>query len=209
MPTIATPRTIDPLQSFIAGAFTGDERPIPLVSTRFDIEIDGGLATVVTKRTFRNAEAESIEATITFPIPVHAVLLALEARMEGRVVKACARRRTFARETYEDAIERGKTAVLHEEVLRGVHMLSVAPLGPGKEIEVVSTWVSALSFVGDRGQMRIPLTVGDIYGRSGIPDSDDLLLGGPVQIADLFVRCGNGLVDLLGSPLDDGHARVP
>ncbi len=209
MPTIATPRTIDPLGAFIAGAFTVEaRRPIPLVSTRFDVEIDGGLATVVTKRVFRNDEAESIEATITFPVPVHAVLFGLEARIDGRVVKARAQRRTLARETYEDAIERGKAAVLHEEVLRGVHMLSVAHLGPGAQIEVSSTWVSALSFVGDRGQIRIPLTVGDIYGRSGLPDSDDLLLGGPVQTADVFVRCSNGVVDLLGARLDGGHARI-
>jgi hypothetical protein len=209
MPRIATPRTIDPLGAFIAGAFTVEaHRPIPLVSTRFDVEIDGGLATVATKRVFRNDEGESIEATITFPVPVHAVLFGLEARIDGRVVKARAQRRTLAREAYEDAIERGKAAVLHEEVLRGVHMLSVAHLGPGAQIEVSSTWVSALSFVGDRGQIRIPLTVGDIYGRSGLPDSDDLLLGGPVQTADVFIRCNNGVVNLLGAHLDDGHAHV-
>jgi len=193
----------------MAGAFAADaRRPIPLVSTRFYVEIDGGLAAVVTKRVFRNDEAESIEATITFPVPVHAVLFGLEARIDGRIVKARARRRTFAREAYEGAIERGKAAVLHEEVLRGVHMLSIAHLGPGREIEVTSAWVSALIFVGGRGQIRIPLTVGDIYGRSGLPDSDDLLLGGPVQTADLFVRCKNGVVDLLGDHLNDGHARI-
>ena len=52
------------------------------------------------------------------------------------------------------------------------------------------------------------MTVGDIYGRSGLPDSDDLLLGGPVQTADVFVRCSYGVVDLLGAHLDGGHARV-
>jgi len=209
MPTIAMPSTIDPLRAFIAGAFMAESRrPIPLVSTKFDVDIDGGLVTVVTKRVFRNDEAESIEATITFPIPIHAVLFGLEARIDGRIVKARAQRRTLAREAYEDAIERGKAAVLHEEVLRGVHMLSVAHLRPEGEIEVSSTWVSALSFVGDRGQIRIPLTVGDIYGRSGLPDSDDFLLGGPVQIADLFVSCRNGVVNLLGAHLDNDRARV-
>jgi Vault protein inter-alpha-trypsin domain len=205
---IAMPMTIDPLKSFIAGASTTTGRPIPLVSTRFDVDIDGGLATVVTKRVFRNDETESIEATITFPVPVHAVLFSLEARVDGRVLKARAQKRAQARETYEDAIERGKTAVLHEEVLRGVHMLSVAHLGPGKEIEVTSTWVSALSFVGDRGQIRIPLTVGDIYGRSQLPDSDDLLTGGPVQTGDLFVRCANGVVEVSAARLDDAHTRI-
>jgi hypothetical protein len=205
---LAIPTMIDPLKAFIAGASSTAGRPIPLVSTRFDIDIDGGLATVVTKRVFRNHETESIEATITFPVPVHAVLFDLEARTDGRVVKARAQKRAKAREAYEDAVERGKTAVLHEEVLHGVHMLSVAHLGPGKEIEVTSTWVCALSFAGGGGRLRIPLTVGDIYGRSGLPDSDDLLTGGPVQTADLFVRCTDGSIEVRGARLDEGHARV-
>ncbi len=207
MPAIATP-TIDPLKAFIAGASAGRGRPIPLDSTRFDVDINGGLVTVVTKRVFRNDEADSIEAMITFPVPVHAVLFNLEARIDGRSLKARAQRRKQARDTYEDAIERGKSAVLHEEVLRGIHMLSVGHIGPGKEIEVTAAWAAALNFVGDQGQLRIPLTVGDIYGRSGLPDSDDLVTGGPVQTADLFVRCRNGAVTVRGVPLKEGHARV-
>jgi hypothetical protein len=194
----------------MAGAFVaGSERPVPLVGTRFDVRIEGGLATVVTRRIFRNAEADSIEATITFPIPVHAVLYGLEARIGERTVKAKAQRKTTARETYEDAIERGKAAVLHEEVLRGVHMLSVAHIAPGTEIEVVASWAITLTQVAGRSWLRIPLTVGDIYGQSGLPDSDNLIHGGPVQDADLNVACADGMVKLKGSTLRDGHTRVP
>src|SRR6187401_2502524 len=98
--SMTAPQTrIDPLGAFMAGAYAAHtHRPISLVSTRFDIEIDGGLATVVTKRVFRNDEDESIEATITFPIPVHAVLYDLEARIGGRTLKAKAQRRSTARE---------------------------------------------------------------------------------------------------------------
>jgi hypothetical protein len=209
MPAMPMPATIDPLSAFIAGASDGRGRPIPLASTRFDVEIEGGLATVVTKRVFRNDETGSIEATITFPVPVHAVLFDLEARIDGRVVKARAQRRSQAREVYEEAIECGKAAVLHEEVLRGVHMLSVAHLGPGKEIEVTTAWAAALSFAGDQWQLRIPLTVGDIYGRSGLPDSDDLLTGAPVQSADLSVHCANGVAAVRGAKLEEGRTRVP
>ena len=94
---IAMPTMIDPLKSFVAGASSSGGRPIPLVSTRFDVDIDGGFATVVTKRVFRNDETQSIEATITFPVPVHAVLYDLEARIEGRTVKARAQRSPLAR----------------------------------------------------------------------------------------------------------------
>lgn len=203
------PSTIDPLHAFTAGAFTaGDRRPVPLVSTRFDITIEAGLATVVTSRVFHNAEDQSIEATITFPVPVQAVMFGLEARIDGRLLKAQARRREAARETYEAAVEQGKAAVLHEEVLRGVHMLSVTHIAPGAAIEVTATWAITLAFVADQARLRVPLTVGDIYGRSGLPDSDDLLTGGPVQMGDLSVRCATGQVVLAGATLVEGHARI-
>ena len=67
-------------------------------------------------RTFRNNEEESIEATLTFPLPV---LYGLEACIAGRTLKAVARAKTTARQTYEDAIETGKSTVLHEELLKG------------------------------------------------------------------------------------------
>ena len=168
MTTLATPNSIiDPLSAFEAGAFTADSKlPVPLILTRFDISVDGSFVTVETKRVFRNVETRAIEATITFPVPVHAVLFELEARIDKRLLKAKAQKRTQARETYENAIDEGKSAILHEEVLRGIHMLSVANIGPGSEIEVCTTWAAVLTFSDKFGSLRIPLTVGDIYGRS-------------------------------------------
>jgi hypothetical protein len=209
VPTTAPQTTIDPLHSFMAGAVVAaTRRPIPLVATSFDVQIDGGLAVVATRRVFRNREEESIEATITFPVPVHAALFALQARIDGRLLEARAQRRSEAREIYESAIERGKAAVLHEEVLRGVHMLSVAHIAPGAEIEVTATWAMPLTNMGGRGHLRIPLTVGEIYGRSVLPESDDLSHGGPVQAADLSVQCSDGVVALVGGTLAEGRAQV-
>jgi hypothetical protein len=208
--TAPLPTTVDPLHALIAGGFvSGTRHPIPLVATRFDVDLHHGLAIVAATRIFRNAEKSSIEATITFPMPVHAVLFNLEARIDGRLLKARAQRKSEARGTYEGAIERGKTAVLHEEVLRGVHMLSVGHVPAGAEIEVSATWTMTVTNLNGRTQLRIPLTVGDIYGRSGLPDSDDFACGGPVQTAELRVQCRDGEVSLLGGRLIDGRAQVP
>jgi hypothetical protein len=208
--SLTAPQTrIDPLHAFIAGGFVaGTPRPVPLVATRFDVLIDGGLAVVTTSRTFRNAESQSIEATITFPVPVHATLFALKARIDDRVLDARAKRKDAAREDYEGALERGKTAVLHEEVLRGVHMLTVGHVAPGAEIEVRSRFAVALTNLNGCGTLRIPLTVGDIYGRSGPPDSDDLAHGGTLPLADLAVECRGGSAVLIGGALEDGRAKI-
>src|SRR5215470_17470485 len=209
MSLIAPQTRIDPLHAFIAGCFVaGTPRPVPLVATRFDVLIDGGLAVVTTSRTFRNAESQSIEVTITFPVPVHATLFALQARIGDRMLDARAKRKDAARADYEGALERGKTAVLHEEVLRGVHMLSVGHVGPGVEIEVRSSFAVTLTNRNDRAALRIPLTVGDIYGRSGLSDSDDLVHGGTLPLADLTVECRGGTAALIGGALEGGRAKI-
>ena len=125
MPAIVSSKTVtNPLGAFLTGAFvSGTERPVPLASTRFDVDIDAGLATVVTRRLFRNAEPEGIEAAITFPIPVHATLFSLEARVGDRVLKARAHRREQARDGYEEAIEDGKT----KSFVSAVRALTDAP----------------------------------------------------------------------------------
>jgi hypothetical protein len=206
----ATRSLSDPLAAFMAGAFAADsKRPVPLVATNFTVTIEAGLAVVETTRRFHNAEDRSIEATITFPVPVHAVLFSLKARIGERLLTAHAESRAGARRTYETAVERGRSAVLHEEVLRGVHMLSVAHVPPGADIEVVAQWAITVSFVGEGATLRIPLTVGDIYGRSPLPDSDALAHGGPMQGANLAVRCADGDVELIGGRLEKGRAFVP
>lgn len=209
--TILTPNDglTDPLHAFMAGAFiAGSRQPVPLVGTQFDVVIAAGVAVVTMTRRLRNIEAHNIEATLTFPIPVHAVLFDLQARIDGRLVRARAERRDRARRTYEDAIDRGKAAVLHEELLRGVHMVS-AHIAPGAEIEVRAAWCMTLTLVGGRALLRIPLTVGDIYGRPNLPDCDDLAHGGDLQTGDIAVTCRDGAVTLGGRVLGEDRLTIP
>jgi hypothetical protein len=200
----------DPLSIFVKNHMQGrNARPIPLVSTEFDVAIEAGLAVVTVKRVFENKEEVSIEAIMTFPVPVHAVLFDLRANIAGRTLIARAQRKDAARATYEGAVESGKSAVLHEEVLRGVHMLSVAHVPPAQQIEVTMTWAMPLTVVDGEGHLRIPLTVGEIYGRSPLADTDDLISGGQPQIGELAVRSSDSVVSLVGGFLENGRARVP
>ena len=120
MPLSATAPTDDPLYGIRDGARTATGHPVPLVRTAIDVRIRGGLALVRMERVFRNAERESIEVTATMPVPVHAQLVAMSARIGGRMLRATAMARTEARAAYEQRLEAGRTAVLHEELIRGV-----------------------------------------------------------------------------------------
>lgn len=199
----------DPVsQAVSSSARTQGRFPVPLVATSYDITICGGLADVVAKRRFHNGETLSIEAAVTFPLPVHAVLYALEAKIGDRTVKAIAKSRTLARAAYEDAIDRGKTTVLHEELLKGVHLLSVGHVPPGTDIEVTARFAIALSLIGGKALLRIPTTVGDIYGASGLADCDELQHGGTLLAGEVRIACDSGAPELLGGKLVNGAARV-
>jgi hypothetical protein len=222
-PAISSPRQMEtdmpsmasidnPLAKFRNGATAsvdGREWPIPLTATRIDVTIRGGLAVVATERSFRNSEPRPIEATLTFPVPVDATLCALSARIDGRVLNAVAQPRSGARKTYEDAIDQGRAAVLHEELIKGVHMLSVGQIQPGAEIAVTTTWTAPLSFVGDTPRLRIPTTIGEIFGQSPLAASDDLVAGDVKHVASVGIACADGVATLLGAgSTTDGRYSV-
>jgi hypothetical protein len=199
----------DPLGQYRhLAVLSGTRQPVPLSATRFSVRILGSLALVTAERQFRNTERRSIEATLTFPVPVHAALVSLSAQIGERRLLAQTRSKAQARESYEAAIDRGKTAVLHEEVLRGIHMISVGHVPPGQTVTVQGLWVMPLVARSDGLVLSIPTTVGDIYGRSPLPDSDDLIHAAVLHEAELAVSCNQGHAALAQGRLLQGKARV-
>ena len=175
----------------------GAGRFVPLQSTKISIEIISGLATIKTQRLFRNNEDVSVEAIMTMPVGFDAVVTGLNVTIDGRRLTAIAKTQSTARDDYEEAIDHGKMAVLHEETLKGVHTLSVAQLAPGKEVMVEIETVTALSCISGDPFLRLPTTVGHIYGISPLMPADDLIVGSQVEYtAMLSVVCDRGEITL-------------
>lgn len=199
----------DPLHAYAMPARTSDGRAVPVLGTRIRVDVAHGLAVVRTTRSLRNPNTDrSIEVILTVPAPVRATVMALEAKIGDRVLAGVAQDRERARGSYEQGLDEGRTAVLHEEPLRGIHVLSIAHVPPGGDIEVSSTWTLPLGQEGSIAGFRIPVTVGDIYGRSPLTDSDDLLAGGPAQYAELEVAAVDGSIEVLGQTLAEGRTQV-
>ncbi len=184
--------------------------PLPLVDERIRVLARGGVALVSREQRFRNAEARSIEAILTFPVPVQATLHRLTARIGDRLLTAKARPHQAAREVYEAAIDEGRTAVLHEELVRGIHMLSIAHIPPGAEITVTHVWIAALTpRPGGAGLLRIPVGVGDVYGESPFTDADDLAVSPAIRReAQLEIDAGEAKAFLGDRPWNGESLRV-
>jgi len=198
-----------PLARYADGAVQQHNgRPVPLRHTNIDVHIQGGLAIVRTERAFRNDEVISIEAVVTFPVPVHAVLAGLSVRIAGRTRNAQAQLREAAREAYETALDRGKTAVLHEEAMPGIHILTIGHLPAGEEVVVNSIWAQQLSARGPDATLRIPTTIGDVYGRPPLPDSDAPIHANIRHMARLSISSDKGVLSIAGVQLQEGTADI-
>jgi hypothetical protein len=185
----------------------GQPVPMPLQRTLIDVAINSGLATVRTRRQFLNAEEAPIEAVMTFPVGFDSVLCGLTATIDGRRLVAVAQEQVAARETYEAGLDEGRLSILHEELLRGIHMLSVGAIPPGAEVEVELEQVVPLSNAGGVPFLRLPMTTGQIYGASPFLPSDDLVTSGAVRHeAVLTVSVDQGEAMLDGKPMLPGEA---
>ncbi|MBA4173794.1 MAG: hypothetical protein C0511_14370 [Hyphomicrobium sp.] len=138
---------------------------------------------------------------LTFPLPIHAVLYELEARIDGRVLRAVTEAKGEARDTYEDAVEAGHTTILHEEVLRGIHQISLGQLHPGADIAVTARFAIALSAIDGIISLRVPTTVGDIYGRSNLFERDELVHSDAPQAATINATIDTGTLRVNGRPM--------
>ncbi|MCV9964411.1 VIT domain-containing protein [Pararhizobium sp. BT-229] len=167
--------------------------PVPLKAVSYNVEIVSGLAIVKQKRVFRNDEKQPIEATLTFPVGYDSVVSDVRATVDGRLLVGVAKAKQEARKTYEKALDDGKATVLHEELMRGLHMVSAGNIASGAEITVEATYVAPLAMVAGIGRLRIPLTIGAIYGTSPLIASDDILADGAAIDAAVSVRGADGI----------------
>ena len=168
--------------------------PVPLKSMAYDIEIVSGLAVIKQTRVFRNDEKQPIEATMTFPVGYESTVCDVRATVAGRVLVGQAKAKKEARETYEKALDDGKATVLHEELMRGLHMVSAGNIAPGAEVVIEATSVTPLALVSGIGRLRIPLTIGAIYGTSPLLPSDDIVADGAALDAGVTVRGADGVL---------------
>ena len=170
---------------------------VPMKSTQIDVDIKAGIAVTRTTRVFKNDEGVSIEAILTMPVAFDAVVTGLEAMIDGRKLLAVSKAKKEARETYEGAIDAGKMTILHEEALRGVHVLSVGQLGAGKEVSVIIETVAPLMQLSGSCFLRIPTTVGAVYGSSPLLPADDLMTSAAVKhVATLSIKTDAGQISL-------------
>jgi Ca-activated chloride channel family protein len=143
-----------------------DGKPVlelPLKHTSVKADVSGYIARVDVTQTFQNPFKEKIEAVYVFPLPNRAAVDAMTMKIGDRVIIGQIKKREEAKEIYEKAKAAGHVAALLEQERPNIFTQSVANIEPGKEIEVVISYVEELKYDHGHYQFVFPMVVGPRY----------------------------------------------
>src|SRR4051794_9898652 len=145
------------------GALRTERGLLPLVAMDVQGRIDGLLAQVTVRQTFKNVLGEPLEATYIFPLPDRAAVTRFRMEVAGRVVDGELQERARARQGYDEAIAAGHRASIAEEERPGVFTLRVGNLPPGEEATVELVLAGPLPFADGEVPFRFPMVVPPRY----------------------------------------------
>lgn len=172
-------------------------RNTPLAHSHLQVMIEDLLAQYELRHEFRNEGSKAIEAIYTFPVPLDAAFLGMEAVIgdQRRVAQVMPAKQ--ASRQYDDAIAEGDSAVLLEQVEPGMLCVNLGNLKPGERGEIILRFVSALGVSDRRARFSLPLVHRPRYGRSELeewiePQSDFAMehpLTAQIRIRGLLAGC--------------------
>jgi hypothetical protein len=155
----------------------------PLKHTDVDVNVSGYVAGVTVEQVFENPYDKSIEAIYTFPLSDSGAVNEMVMEVGGRTIKGTIYKRAKARDIYQSAKSRGKTASLLEQERTNIFTQSVANIPAKSKVKVTLKYVDLLQFDAGRYTFAFPMVVGPRYmpgkatgseGTGWSPDTTDV-----------------------------------
>jgi Ca-activated chloride channel family protein len=142
-------------------------RDVALKGVNVRARLHGLMAGVEVEQIYHNPQKTNIEAIYTFPLPLGAVLLALEVEIGGKKLSGSVVEKKQAERDYEDAVTDGNSAVMLEEASPGLYTASLGNLMAGESAVIRYRYGLLLSWQGPRLRFLLPTTIAPRYGDAG------------------------------------------
>lgn len=160
-------------------------RTTPLASTTLDVTIVDLMAEHTLCHRFENTGTTAIEAVFTFPVPLDAAFLGMQATLAGETVHAQIHPRRLANRTYDAAIAQGHSAVLLSAPEAGVLTVSLGNLKPGETGLIELRFATVLKVSDRSARFVLPFVHRPRYGRWSLESLEtpthDLLIEHPLS----------------------------
>jgi Ca-activated chloride channel family protein len=133
------------------------------LATDVSMSIQGMVATVTYRQSFRNKSSDWLEALYLFPLPATAAVNAMEMKIGERLIKGEIKEKQQARDIYQQAKKSGRRASLVEQQRPNIFTQKVANIGPGETIEVSLRYIQRVDYQFGQFSLRLPLTITPRY----------------------------------------------
>ncbi len=136
---------------------------LPLKDTRVDIAVSGVIADVMVLQTYRNEGSRPINASYVFPASTRAAVYGMRMRIGDQIIVAKIKERQAAKQEFDDAREKGKSASLLEQNRPNVFSMSLANIMPGDQVEIELRYTELLVPTDGIYEVVFPTVVGPRY----------------------------------------------
>lgn len=142
---------------------------ISLKSVKVSGTLEGLLFSSTITQEYKNETANALEIIYTFPVGWNTALLGMDAtigekKLHGEVVK-----KAEAEEQYEEAIEKGDSAIMVQQSSLGLYTANLGNIKPGETVFVEIHCAKLLGFDQGRIRLAIPTVIGERYGNEHCP----------------------------------------
>ncbi|MEL6673513.1 MAG: TonB-dependent receptor [Bacteroidota bacterium] len=136
---------------------------MPLTYTGAEINVAGTMADVRITQVYQNTGEIPLEAIYVFPASTRAAVYAMDMQVGDRHIEAKIKEKKQARQTYEKAKAKGKTASLLVQHRPNVFQMNVANIMPGDSIVIHLSYTEYLVPTEGKYELVYPTVVGPRY----------------------------------------------
>ena len=149
-------------QAAVLRAVTGETMVLQGVTAKGNL--NGLLFELTVEQRYRNPAETNIEAVYTFPLPSGAVLLDFEVKLNGKTLTGVVVEKRAAEAQYEEAIEKGDTAIMLERAGDGLCTVNLGNLMAGEEATIRYRYAQLLRFEHGSVRLAVPTVIAPRYG---------------------------------------------
>ncbi|AZZ89724.1 marine proteobacterial sortase target protein [Hahella sp. KA22] len=145
--------------------------PAVTLSTSYDANVAGLIATTEMTQTFRNDSQQWREAVYVFPLPEDAAVFSMDMQVGDRLIVGKIEEKQKAEKVYQQAKAEGKRAAVVHQQRPNLFTHKVANIGPGEMITLTLRYQQNIRYRAGAFSLALPLTVTPRYipGSSAAP----------------------------------------
>lgn len=142
---------------------SGQRHTALLLDTAIKGQVNGMLANITVKQTFKNDSDNWLNGRYVFPLPEGAAVDSLRIEIGERVIEGVIKEKAAAKRTFEQAKRQGKKAGLLQQHRPNLFSIAIANIGPYERVIAEITFIDQVNYKDNSFSLTLPTTLTPRY----------------------------------------------